>query len=61
VLGRRSQPKDNRPLIEILVRWEGQSTEDATWEEFHRLRDAYPHLVGKVFLSGRYCHRPEMG
>jgi hypothetical protein len=49
VLGRRAQPKGNRPLIEILVRWEGQTADNATWEEFHRLRDAYPHLVGKVF------------
>jgi hypothetical protein len=49
VLGRRSRPRYNRPLIEILVWWEGQLADDATWEEFHQLRDAYPHLEGKVF------------
>jgi hypothetical protein len=49
VLGRRARPKGNCPFIEILVRWEGQTADDATWEEFHCLRDAYPHLVGKVF------------
>jgi hypothetical protein len=49
VLDRRTRPWNNRPLIELLIRWEGQSADDATWEEFHGLRDAYPHLVGKVF------------
>jgi hypothetical protein len=49
VLDRRSRPKNNRPLIELLIRWAGQSADDATWEEFHSLRNAYPHLVGKVF------------
>jgi hypothetical protein len=49
ILDRRSRLKNNRPLIELLVRWDGQSADDATWEEFHTLRDAYPHLVGKVF------------
>jgi len=48
VLARRSSPKNNRPFIEVLVRWEGQSAEDATWESFHALAQAYPHLVGKV-------------
>jgi hypothetical protein len=49
VLDRCSRPKDNRPLIELLIHWEGQTADDATWEEFHSLKDAYPHLVGKVF------------
>jgi hypothetical protein len=49
ILDRRSRPKNNRALIEILVRWEGQTANDATWEEFHALKDAYPHLVGNVF------------
>jgi len=49
ILERRSRPKNNRALTEILVRWEGQTADDATWEEFHALKEAYPHLVGKVF------------
>lgn len=49
VLDRRSQPKNNQALVEILVRWDGQTTDDANWEEYHRLKDTYPHLVGKVF------------
>jgi len=49
VLDCRSLPHNNRPLIELLVRWEGQNVDDATWEEFHALKDAYRHLMGKVF------------
>jgi len=48
VLDRRSSPRNNRPFIEVLVRWVGQSIEDATWESFHALAQAYPHLMGKV-------------
>jgi hypothetical protein len=49
VLNRRSRPHDHRPLIELLIRWEGQTADDATWKEFYGLKNAYPHLVGKVF------------
>jgi hypothetical protein len=49
ILERRSSPRNNRPFIEILVQWEGQSPDDAMWEEFHGIKDPYPHLVGKVF------------
>lgn len=49
VLDHHSWPWNNWPLIELLIRWEGQSADDTTWEEFHGLRDAYPHLMGKAF------------
>jgi hypothetical protein len=49
ILDRRSRLKDHRPFIELLVRWDGQGPDDATWEDLHSLREAYPHLVGKVF------------
>jgi hypothetical protein len=49
VLGHRSRPKNNRPFIELLIHWEGQSVDHATWEEFYSLKNAYPHLVGNVF------------
>ena len=49
LLDRRSRAHDNRAITEVLIRWAGQSPEDATWEEFHTLKKAYPHLVGKVF------------
>jgi hypothetical protein len=48
VLDRRAHPKDNRPYTELLVCWDGQSADDATWEEFYGLKNAYPHVVGKV-------------
>jgi hypothetical protein len=40
VLDCRSRPKNNRALVEILVRWDWQTADDATWEEYHRLKDA---------------------
>jgi hypothetical protein len=49
LLDRRSRAQDNSAITEVLIRWARQSPEDATWEEFHALKKAYPHLVGKVF------------
>jgi hypothetical protein len=49
LLVRRSRVQDNKAITEVLIRWKGQSPEDATWEEYHALKRAYPHLVGKVF------------
>jgi len=49
ILDRRSRPLNNRAFTEVLVHWSGQTPEDATWEDFHKLTQAYPHLVGKVF------------
>jgi hypothetical protein len=49
ILDHHSRPRHNRPFIELLVRWDGQSANDATWEEFHSLKNAYPHRAGKVF------------
>jgi ribosomal protein L21E len=49
VLDCQARPKNHRPLIELLIRWEGHSADDATWEKFYSLQDAYPHLMGKVF------------
>lgn len=47
VLARRSSPRNNRPFVELLVRWAGQFAEYATWEEFYALKEACPNLVGK--------------
>jgi len=30
VLSRRARPRNNRPFIELLIRWDGQSKDDAT-------------------------------
>jgi hypothetical protein len=48
ILLRHFHPQNNCSITELLVRWAGQSPEDAMWEEYHSLAHAYPHLVGKV-------------
>lgn len=35
-------------VTEVLVRWQGQGQDDATWEKLQPLLLQYPHLVGKV-------------
>jgi hypothetical protein len=49
VLDRRSRKIHNKAVVELLVRWQGQTAAEATWEVFHQLKTSYPHLVGKVF------------
>lgn len=48
VLARRLRKKKNKPVTEILVRWQGQDVEDASWEPYHTVRAEFPHLVDKV-------------
>jgi hypothetical protein len=48
MLARGSRAQDNHAITEVLIRWARQSLDDATWEEFHALKRAYPHLVGKM-------------
>ena len=36
-------------MTEVLVWWEGVAKEDSTWELLHKLKQDYPHFVGKVF------------
>lgn len=47
-----------RPKTEILVQWEGQSPEDATWENKWRFTRTFPqfHLADKVSFSGVDCY-----
>jgi len=42
------RPKHNCSIMELLIPWVGESYDDATWEEYHALKQAYPHLMGKV-------------
>ena len=49
MLNRRSIAQNNHAITELLIWWAGQSVKEATWEEFQALKEAYPHLVGKVF------------
>lgn len=52
ILDRCVWPVKNQPMTELLVRWQGQSSGNATWENFHKLKSTFPHLVDKVFLRG---------
>lgn len=49
ILDRRLRKVNQRALTEVLVRWQGQIAEDATWELYHKLKNTFHHLVGKVF------------
>lgn len=49
VLNRRSRKSNNHVVVDLLIRWFRQTADDATWGEFHSLKRAYPHLVGKLF------------
>jgi hypothetical protein len=49
VLLRCTRPKNNRVVTELLIRWAGQSPDDATWEDYYALKNAYPYLEGKLF------------
>jgi len=49
VLDRRSRKYHNRAVVDLLIRWHGQTAAEATWEPFNRLKADFPHLVGKVF------------
>ncbi|XP_042958052.1 uncharacterized protein LOC122293563 [Carya illinoinensis] len=48
ILQRRMKKIRNNAVTEVLVKWLGASAEDSTWELLWKLRDQYPHLVGKV-------------
>jgi hypothetical protein len=49
VLNQRSKKSNNCAVVELLIQWAGQPANDATWEEYHSLKCANPHLMGKVF------------
>lgn len=48
IVDRRMVKKNGRALTEVLIRWKGAHTDDDSWENLWKLRDLYPHLVGKV-------------
>lgn len=49
ILTRRMKKMKNIPVVELLVLWQGQPMEEASWEPYHHLCEAFPHLVRKVF------------
>ncbi|KAF5471875.1 hypothetical protein F2P56_008639 [Juglans regia] len=47
IVERRIKRHGNQPFTEVLVKWSGLSEEDNTWESYWKLKNLYPHLVGK--------------
>lgn len=48
VITRRMKKSRKLPVVELLIRWQGQLVEDATLEP-RELKEAYIHLVVNVF------------
>ena len=38
----------SRLITQVLVQWQDESKDDATWENLFVLQQKFPHLVGKV-------------
>ena len=49
VLQERSHQLRNRTVTQVLIQWQGEGVENATWENLYQLQQQFPHLVGKVF------------
>ena len=48
VLQERTHHLRNKSITQVLVQWQGEQVEDATWESLYLLQQQFPHLVGKV-------------
>ena len=48
ILQERTHQLRNKSVTQVLVQWQGEQVEDATWESLYLLQQQYPHLVGKV-------------
>jgi transcriptional regulator GlxA family with amidase domain len=48
----------------VLIRWKGQATTDATWEDVANFRDKFPHFQLEdelIVEGGERCHvRPHL-
>lgn len=42
----------NKPLVELLIRWQGEIVEDASWEPYRVLCSNFFHLVWARFSDG---------
>ena len=49
VLQERSHQLRNRTITQVLVQWQEEGVDDATWENLYVMQQRFPHLVGKVF------------
>jgi hypothetical protein len=52
-----------RGIQQVLIRWKGQATTNATWEDVTDFRDKFPHfqLEDELIVEGERCHvRPHL-
>ena len=48
ILKDRSIKLRSRTITQVLVQWQGCTSDDASWEDLSELQQKFPHLVGKV-------------
>ena len=48
ILDRKSIQLRSKTMNQVLVQWQGECKEDATWEILYNLQAKFPRLVGKV-------------
>lgn len=60
VLGLRSASLDNDNKMEVLIKWDGLSPVEATWECFDLINQQFPsfHLADKVTKMSGVINRP---
>ena len=49
VLQERTHQLRNRFITQVLVQWQGEGPDDATWVSLYVMQQRFPHLLGKVF------------
>lgn len=51
ILDRRIMKRNNAVAVDVLMQWDGQVAEDATWEDFDVIRRRYPWFTGEDAAS----------
>jgi hypothetical protein len=59
ILGRRMIPRNNAPHAQLLVQWQNQSADDATWEDYYEFAQKYPEFIREDmnFVEGKAMQR----
>lgn len=52
ILHQRMKKRGNRVLTEVLVKWRGLGSEEATWVDYRKLIYEFPNLEDKVVRGG---------
>ena len=48
ILDRKSIKLRSKTMSQVLVQWQGESKDDATWEILYDLQAKFPNLLSKV-------------